>query len=188
LRAATNLSQWIEEDLARSLTDANQQQMNLLRDRLNRMSATIDGLLDYARIGRTEESIEPVAVAELVAQTLEILAPPPTFQIAIAKNLPTLNTKRLWLTQVFINTIGNAIKHHDRIDGAIHIGIAERSDVYEFAIADDGPGIAPEQHDRVFEIFQALNPQQRSDSTGVGLALAEPTGGNRQKNHRSRGR
>jgi PAS domain S-box-containing protein len=173
LRAVSNLSHWIEEDLAESLTAANQQQMNLLRDRLDRMSATIDGLLDYARIGRTEELIEPVALAEPIAQTLETLAPPPTFQIAIAKNLPTIYTKRLLLTQVFANLIGNAIKHHDRLDGAIHIGIAERSDVYEFAIADDGPGIAPEQHDRVFEIFQAVNPQNRSDSTGIGLAIVK---------------
>jgi PAS domain S-box-containing protein len=173
LRAASNLSDWIEEDLAGSLTPANQQQLNLLRDRLDRMSATIDGLLDYARIGRAEESIEPVAVAELVAQTIATLAPPPTFQIAIAKNLPTLHTKRLLLAQVFANLIGNGIKHHDRLDGALHIGIAERIDCYEFAIADDGPGIAPDQHDRVFEIFQAVNPQNRSDSTGIGLAIVK---------------
>jgi PAS domain S-box-containing protein len=173
LRAVSNLSLWIEEDLEGSLTAANQEQMNLLRARIERMSATIDGLLDYARIGRTADSIEPVSVADLIAETLDSLAPPPTFQIAIAKNLPTIYTKRLLLTQVFTNTIGNAIKHHDRIDGAIHIGIAERGNVYEFAIADDGPGIAPEQHDRVFEIFQSVNPQQRSDSTGIGLAIVK---------------
>jgi signal transduction histidine kinase len=67
------------------------------------------------------------------------------------------------------------------------VGIVERGNFYEFTIADDGPGIAPDRHDRVFEIFQAVNPQNRADSTGIGLALAEPTGGNRQKNHRSRG-
>jgi signal transduction histidine kinase len=137
------------------------------------MSATIDGLLDYARIGRTADSIEPVAVGELIVETIDSLAPPPTFQIAIAKNLPTLSAKRLSLTQVFANLIGNAIKHHDRIDGAIHIGIAERQDCYEFAIADDGPGIPPEQQDRVFRIFQAVNPQNRNDSTGIGLAIVK---------------
>jgi PAS domain S-box-containing protein len=173
LRAVSNLSQWIEEDLEGTLTEANQEQMNLLRARIERMSATIDGLLDYARIGRTTDSIEPVAVGEVIAETLEMISPPPTFQIAISKNLPTLYTKRLLLTQVFANLIGNGIKHHDRVDGAIHIGIAERSDVYEFAIADDGPGIEPEQHDRVFRIFQAVNPQNRSDSTGIGLAIVK---------------
>jgi signal transduction histidine kinase len=49
--------------------------------------------------------------------------------------------------------------------------ITELSDCYEFAIADDGPGIAPEQHDRMFKIFQAVNPQKRTDSTGIGLAI-----------------
>jgi signal transduction histidine kinase len=106
-------------------------------------------------------------------ETIDSLAPPPTFQLAIAKNLPILHARRLLLSQVFANPIGNAIKHHDRIDGAIHIGIAERSDVYEFEIADDSPGIPPEQHDRVFRIFQSVNPQNRSDSTGIGLAIVK---------------
>jgi signal transduction histidine kinase len=173
LRAVSNLSQWIEEDLAESLTPANQQQMNLLRERLGRMSATIDGLLDYARIGRSEESIEPVAVAELIAQTIDSLAPPPTFSISIAPNLPTLNTKRLFLSQVFANLIGNGIKHHDRSDGSIQISCQECGDFYEFGIADDGPGIAPENHDKVFAIFQAVNPQNSPDSTGIGLAIVK---------------
>ena len=46
-------------------------------------------------------------------------------------------------------------------------------DLYEFVVADDGPGIAPEQHDKIFEIFQAVNPQQRSDSTGIGLSIVK---------------
>jgi signal transduction histidine kinase len=49
------------------------------------------------------------------------------------------------LAQVFTNLIGNGIKHHDRLDGSLQIGIAERGNFYEFTIADDGPGIAPEQ-------------------------------------------
>jgi signal transduction histidine kinase len=77
------------------------------------------------------------------------------------------------LTQVFTNLIGNAIKHHDRVDGTIHLGIAERPDCYEFAIADDGPGIALEFQERVFNIFQAVNPQNRTDSTGIGLAIVK---------------
>jgi signal transduction histidine kinase len=45
--------------------------------------------------------------------------------------------------------------------------------MHEFTIADDDPGIAPEQHDRVFRIFQAVNPQKRTDSTGIGLAIVK---------------
>ncbi|WP_373545994.1 ATP-binding protein [Chamaesiphon sp.] len=73
--------------------------------------------------------------------------------------------------QVFTNLISNAIKHHHRADGSIHISGRDLGEFYEFAIADDGPGIAPEQHERIFEIFQAVNPQNRSDSTGIGLSI-----------------
>jgi PAS domain S-box-containing protein len=173
LRAVANLSEWIEEDLAGSLTDANQEQMTLLRSRIYRMQSTIDGLLDYARSGRTDCINEPVDVAQLLAETIESISPPPTFTISIAQNLPTLNTKRLLLSQVFTNLIGNGIKHHDRLDGSIQISIAERGNFYEFEIADDGPGIALEHQERMFKIFQAVNPQNRSDSTGIGLAIVK---------------
>jgi PAS domain S-box-containing protein len=173
LRAVANLSEWIEEDLAGSLTDANQEQMTLLRSRIYRMQSTIDGLLDYARSGRTDDLNEPVDVAQLLAETIDTLAPPPTFTISIAQNLPTLDTKRLLLSQVFTNLIGNGIKHHDRLDGSIQIEVVERGNFYEFAIADDGPGIALEHQDRMFKIFQAVNPQNRSDSTGIGLAIVK---------------
>jgi PAS domain S-box-containing protein len=173
LRAISNLSQWIEEDLEGSLPAASQEQMNLLRERVYRMEATIDGLLEYARIGRVTTTSEPVSVAQLVAETIDSIAPPQTFNIAIAKNLPTIYTNRILLSQVFANLIGNGIKHHDRVDGSLHIGIAERGNLYEFAIADDGPGIAPEHQERMFKIFQAVNPQNRSDSTGIGLAIVK---------------
>jgi signal transduction histidine kinase len=112
-------------------------------------------------------------VAQLLAETIDSLAPPPTFSISIDTNLPTLNTKRLFLSQVFANLIGNGIKHHDRSDGSIQISCQECGDFYEFVIADDGPGIAPENHDKVFAIFQAVNPQNSPDSTGIGLAIVK---------------
>jgi PAS domain S-box-containing protein len=173
LRAVANLSQWIEDDLAGVLSGTTQQQMTLLRSRVDRMASTIDELLDYARIGRTHESIEPVCVTTLLAETIESLAPPSTFSISVAPNLPTLHTKRLLLSQVFANLIGNGIKHHHRFDGSIQISGQECGDFYEFGVADDGPGIAPENHDKIFTIFQAVNPQNRQDSTGIGLAIVK---------------
>jgi signal transduction histidine kinase len=60
-------------------------------------------------------------VAQLLAEIVDSLAPPPTFEIEIPQNLPTLYTNRLLLTQVFANLIGNGIKHHHRLDGSIQI-------------------------------------------------------------------
>jgi PAS domain S-box-containing protein len=181
LRAVANLSQWIEDDLEGQLTADTQAQMNLLRSRVNRMSSTIDGLLDYARVGRGEDAIELVELAGLLADVIDSVAPPRTFTIDLPTELPTIITKRLPLFQVFVNLVGNGIKHHHSETGTIRISfakratkaVAERGDFYEFAIADDGPGIALEHQERMFEIFQAVNPQDRSDSTGIGLAIVK---------------
>jgi signal transduction histidine kinase len=172
LRAVANLSKWIEEDLEDTLTVDTQSQMTLLRSRVEQMSGTIDGLLDYALSGQMDGSGESVEVAQLLAEVIDSLSPPPTFCIQIAP-MPIVTANRLQLFQVFANLIGNGIKHHDRADGSIHISVREREELYEFSVADDGVGIAPEQHERMFIIFQAMNPQNCSDSTGIGLAIVK---------------
>lgn len=173
LRAISNLSQWIEEDLEGQLSPDNQQQMKLLRDRVYRMQSMIDGLLEYARAGRTEADIEPVVVAELLAEVIDSLDPPHPFRIEIAPDMPTLLTKRLLLSQVFANLISNGIKHHNRPDGLIQISSQDKGDFYEFEVADDGPGIAPEHHDKIFMIFEAVNPQNSQDRSGIGLSIVK---------------
>jgi PAS domain S-box-containing protein len=173
LRAISNLSQWIEEDIEGELSPDNQQQMKLLRDRVHRMQAMIDGLLEYARAGRTESDIEPVVVAELLAEVIDSLDPPHPFRIEIAPEMPTLSTKCLLLSQVFANLISNGIKHHDRPDGFIRISSQDQGSFYEFAVADDGPGIAQEHHDKIFTIFQTVNPQNNPDSSGIGLSIVK---------------
>lgn len=173
LRAISNLSQWIEEDLEGELSADNQQQMALLRDRVYRMQAMIDGLLEYARAGRTDADIEPVVVAELLAEVIDSLDPPHPFRVEIAPEMPTIQTKRLLLSQVFANLISNGIKHHNRPDGLIRISSQDKGDFYEFEVADDGPGIASEHHDKIFMIFQAVNPQNSQDSSGIGLSIVK---------------
>jgi PAS domain S-box-containing protein len=173
LRAVANLSEWIEEDFQGTLSVHSQEQMTMLRGRVQSMNSTIDGLLSYALTGQTAAEIESVEVAQLLAEVIEEIVPPPTFTIDIQPNLPTLFTKRLLLSQVFANLIGNGIKHHHSTDGSIQISAQERGNFYEFAIADDGAGIAPEHHERVFRIFQAVNPQNRADSSGIGLAIVK---------------
>ena len=175
LRAVANLSQWIEDDLEGQLTPDNQSQMNLLRNRVQRMSSTIDGLLDYARCSRSDDEVELVEVAKLLADVIDSIDPPPTFTIHRPAELPTLFTKRSPLFQVLVNLIGNGIKHHHSEAGTIQISIEDHGAFYQFAIADDGPGIALEYQEQMFKIFQAVNPQNRSDSTGIGLAIVKKT-------------
>ena len=174
LRSIANLSEWIEEDLGERILESDRQQFLLLRQRVKRMDALIDGLLHYSRVGRQELAIETVDVSQLLTETIDSLIVPPTVQIQILPQLPTLDTKRILLSQIFANLLSNAIKHHDRADGKIEITAEDLGERYQFSIADDGPGIpAGAAKDRIFEIFQTLKPSISNANTGIGLALVK---------------
>ncbi|MCJ8279149.1 MAG: PAS domain S-box protein, partial [Rivularia sp. ALOHA_DT_140] len=119
LRAISNLSVWIEEDLEDKLLPENKRQMDLLRQRVIRMENLINGLLEYSRVGKTEIATETVSVDTLLQEIIDSLHPQSTFKIEIFSQMPTLTTKRILLQQVFANLIGNAIKHHPRDNGYI---------------------------------------------------------------------
>jgi PAS domain S-box-containing protein len=173
LRAIANLSEWIEEDLQGQLSKDNQHQMELLRNRVFRMEAMIDGLLAYSRVGRTEVATQIVDVGELLAEILDSLAPPSSFTIVVQPNLPTIVARRLLLLQVFSNLISNSIKHHPRPDGRIEISATEGEDFYEFTVTDDGCGIAPKYHEKIFGIFQTVASSNAHESTGIGLSIVK---------------
>jgi PAS domain S-box-containing protein len=173
LRAIASLSEWMEEDLADKLPEENQQQMRLLRGRVRRMEALLNGLLEYSRVGRTESSLLKVNVGALIQEVIDSLVPPSTFTIEVEPGMPTFVTKRLPLQQVFSNLIGNAIKHHSGYNGHIKISVQDQGQYYEFAVSDNGPGIAPEYHDKVFTIFQTLEARDQKESTGIGLAIVK---------------
>jgi PAS domain S-box-containing protein len=171
LRGIANLAEWIEEDLSGQIPDENQQQLALMRSRVERMDAMINGLLEYSKAGRAELSPEVVDVAALIAEILDLIEVPAQFQIKIDAQVACLSARRVLLNQVLLNLISNAIKHHDRPDGILEIGVRDLGQLYEFWVQDDGPGIAPEHHNRIFEIFQTLKSSK--ESTGIGLSIVK---------------
>jgi signal transduction histidine kinase len=173
LRAITTLSSWIEEDLAGKLDDEGRRQMELLRSRVRRMDALIDGILHYSRIGRLESRGERVEVARLLAEVIEAIDPPDGFRVEITSDMPVLHTHRLRLEQVFANLISNAIQHHHRIVGRVEVSCRRLGDVHEFTVADDGPGIAREHQARVFMMFQSFGGNEKGNHTGLGLSLVK---------------
>ncbi len=173
LRAIRNLATWLGEDLAETLEPSAQQQFSLLTSRVLQMEALLNDLLDYAQLGRKENHLTAVAISELLQDIIRGLEVPPEFTIEFAPDLPTLVTNATALEQVFTNLIGNAIKHHHRQDGHVKITAILQDDLYRFEIADDGPGIPAEYHQKMFEIFKTFSRTTTADSTGIGLAIVK---------------
>jgi len=173
LRGIANLSRWIEEDLEEAISPEVAGQFDLLRGRVGRMEAMIEGILQYSRVGRTEIAPAVVDVKALLTEVIDLLDPPPGTAVTLGDAMPTLWTQRLPLQQVFQNLLSNAIKHHDKADGHIHVGARPSAGGHEFTVVDDGPGIAPAYQDRIWMLFQTLEAQDKVENTGVGLALVK---------------
>jgi PAS domain S-box-containing protein len=181
LRAISNLADWIGEDLEGQIPEENRHQLELLRSRVQRMEGLINGLLEYSRVGRRQRSIVAIDLNALLTDVVDSLAPPDQFQVQIPPGWPTLYSHKTALGQVFANLIGNAVKHHHRVDaaypvgnqGTVRISWQDGGEWLEFAVADDGPGIDPQYHDKIFTIFQTLKARDDFESTGVGLAVVK---------------
>jgi light-regulated signal transduction histidine kinase (bacteriophytochrome) len=173
LRGIANLTQWLEEDLGDRVTGTSLEHMQLLKGRVARMEALIDGILAYSRAGRTREKPETVDVGNLISESVELLAPAEGIEIVVQPDMPTIQTERVPLQQVFMNLLSNAIKHTKRPGARVEVSSERRDDRYEFAVADNGTGIAPQYHDRIWQIFQTLAPRDKVEGTGIGLSVVQ---------------
>jgi PAS domain S-box-containing protein len=173
LRAMQNLATWIAEDLGASASDETRENLALLRRRGERLERLLAGLMDYALAGRAQSSPEAVDTAVLVTDIAAYLEPPPAFSVTCSGAMPVLQTSKAALEHVLQNLISNALKHHDRDAGEVVISARNIGDKVEFTVRDDGPGIAPAFHDRVFVVFQTLKPRDEVEGGGVGLAIVK---------------
>jgi signal transduction histidine kinase len=172
LRGVTTIVKWIEEELDAELSPQLRTYMGQMKGRLARLEDLINGLLAYARVGRTAQTNTTVDVGQLLNEVAELVVPP-DFTLTVGPDMPVLITNRLGLQQVFTNLLSNAVKYHHRGAGHLEVTCQDAGRFYEFRVQDDGPGIAPEYHQKVFLLFQTLRDRHTAESTGIGLSIVQ---------------
>lgn len=187
LRGITDLTEYLEEDLGDYLSDsANDAEIrkNLmrLRQQTGRMDNLINGILSYSSVGARPEKPDSVDIDALLQSIVAELNLRPD-QLVVRCDLPRLDTYRVRFEQVMNNLVGNAFKYNPNPEIATAtIDCKDHGNYYEFSVADNGPGIDPKFHSRIFEVFQTLQPKDEIESTGVGLSIVkksvEALGGN----------
>jgi PAS domain S-box-containing protein len=173
LRAISHLVEWISEDIEPTAGTETIDNLKLLRGRVDRLQLLLDGLLDYARIGHARDNVEAVDIPGMVRDIGSALSPPPGFAITCAGPMTPLYTHRASIMVVLQNLIANGIKHHDHDAGHIAVSMRREGGVAEFRVTDDGPGISPRFHDRIFVIFQTLASRDDVESSGIGLSIVK---------------
>lgn len=172
LRGISNIISWIEEDHAQDITPEIGKNLALIKGRTIRLENMINGLLDYAKIGRTRTVKQEVRLSILVPEIIELVVPK-TFNVKINGELPNLVAEKYPLEQVFSNLLSNAVKYSRDGRGEISISVKSVGNFYSFSVKDTGIGIQKEYFDKIFIIFQTLQERDAFESTGVGLAIVK---------------
>ena len=173
LRGIGSLADWLSTDYADKFNDEGKEHMRLLIQRVHRMGALIDGILQYSRVGRVKGTAAAVDLNRLLAGVIDLLAPPPGMTVIVASGLPTIVAEPTRIEQVFQNLISNAVKYMDKPEGTVRIGCADAGSEWRFNVTDNGPGIESRHYDKIFQLFQTLAPRDRVEGTGVGLAIVK---------------
>ncbi|WP_446041458.1 sensor histidine kinase [Streptomyces sp. SID1121] len=174
LRKVASFCQLLERRYAENLDDRGRQYIAFAVDGANRMQGLISDLLGFSRIGRLMTEHVDVDLDDLFDKTVDSLglAIEESGAVVTHDPLPVLQGEKTQLGMLLQNLIGNAVKFRsaDR-PPVIHLGVRPVDGAWEFAVTDNGIGIAPEFAERVFVVFQRLHTREQYSGNGIGLAL-----------------
>lgn len=173
LRGINSLAGWVQEDCEAILPDESRQHLQQMQQRVTRMEALLDDLLEYSRAGRLNPQPESVDVGELVASVVSMLDTPTGYQINLMSPTFAIHTVRTPLMQTLMNLVSNGIKYNDKGDrGRLKISASVEGDFVRFTVSDNGPGIESQYHEKIFEMYQRLDAGQ-AEGSGMGLAIVK---------------
>lgn len=175
LRKIASFLELLQRDRAPKLDDQARVWIGHAVSGAERLAGLVDDLLEYAQVGRDDAPPFPVDLGAAAREALDGLA------AAIAEagaevrigRLPTVPGRAVQMRQLLQNLLSNALKFRDPARPLVVEVFARRDgDAWAVSVRDNGIGIEPEHHERIFGVFKRLHPADKYPGTGVGLALA----------------
>ncbi len=175
LRAINGFMELLKQRYGEKLDEKANEYVNYAANGARRMDDLLTGLLAYSRVqtkGQPKATIS--AQAALNAAVTNLRASIAESNAAITSDtLPSVNADGMQFTQLLQNLIQNAIKFKSDKRPEIHVGCKRQENEWLFSIRDNGIGIDPRNHERIFEIFRQLHPRDKYPGFGVGLAICK---------------
>jgi two-component system NtrC family sensor kinase len=172
LRAVRNYADFLREELEPVLNDEQRSYFDGMGSALRHGDELVTDLLEFSRIGNAIITVQPIALESLLAEVRSSLEIAPNGELLVADNLPVVLADRTLLTQIFSNLVVNGFKFNRSPVKRVEIGIAgEQSGICELFVRDNGIGIDPRFHDRIFKMFKRLHTHKEFEGTGIGLAM-----------------
>jgi signal transduction histidine kinase len=165
----------IEQDARKGDLDRLKKDLRIANEAVTKMDRLLLETLELSRIGRVVNLPEDVPFGEIVEDALGQTSDKirsKGFKVSVAQNLPAVHVDRMKIVEVLVNLIENSIKYMGAQEKP-EIEVGQRIDGKDriFFVRDNGIGIDPSQHDKIFELFYKVNKQ--SEGTGAGLAIVK---------------
>ena len=175
LRSVRTFSEFLVEDYGDRLDEEGKDYLERLQKAAIRMGNLIDDLLKLSRIGRIKMEFTEVDLNELLQNIREDLIAAieeKNVDLQIG-SLPVIRCQRTLMSELFKNLISNGIKFSEAEKPIVEVGCEEGKDEYLFSVKDNGIGIEEMYLERIFNIFQRLNPREKYEGTGAGLTICK---------------
>ena len=177
LRALTSFSGLVLDEYTDKLDDTGKDFLNRIKAAARQMDRLVSDLLAYGQLTHVEVTVVPISLDSAVTRVLKDLDAEISARhanVEVQRPLPTIIGNIVLLNQVLLNLIDNALKFVPP-DKTPHIGITVKH--YEnrlrLCISDNGIGIAPAYHAKIFDLFSRLHKPSEYSGTGIGLALVK---------------
>lgn len=172
LRTIGNMTQLISRKYATNFDDQGKKILDYVTHATTRMTVMIKGLLEFSRIGNKRETVEVNCQEVVHTIVLDFDAALKAVQGTITVHeLPKIKGNPVELRMLFQNLISNGLKFRKAdTPPVIEVSAKDNSTHVEFCIKDNGIGIEQADHEKIFMIFQRLNPLEQYEGTGLGLA------------------
>jgi light-regulated signal transduction histidine kinase (bacteriophytochrome) len=175
LRMVASYTQLLAQRYQGQLDERADRYIHYAVDGAKRMQQLITDLLTYSRVSSQGKPLVPVSAGAVAKNVLAALAE--TIRLANASvsvgELPTVRADPSQLAQLLQLLLDNALKFHAEAKPVVEINAAPLNDRWQFAVKDNGIGIASQQMDRIFQMFQRLHERSKYEGTGAGLAIAK---------------
>lgn len=177
LRSISGFAQIIDRRYKECLDEQGRHYFDNIITAGRQMGQLIDDLLKFSRLGQKGMSAEPVPLDDVMKTAVKTLSDQiktTNARVDIPEQMPVVQGDPSLITHVFVNLFENAIKYH-KPDEAPHIvvGIEIENRHVVISVTDNGIGIGPEYHEKIFNIFQRLHNQSEYPGTGIGLAAVK---------------
>ena len=178
LRHISSFVNLLEEQLGESADELALQYMRSTVKASQRMGSMVEGLLEYARLGRLVLNIQPAPMAPLVEGVISHLEenhPGRPIEWVVAQDLPTVQADAALMTQVWSHLLSNSVKYtQPRVKARIEVGWkANATGGHTFYVNDNGVGFDVDQAKNLFAMFQRQHHSMDFEGTGTGLALSQ---------------